>query len=58
MWEPKSSIPIGAKDEISPKGFKLGVKAVIEKSFSLCPQVTNKLLWPCIGPPRLKKGYH
>jgi hypothetical protein len=28
---PKSSIPIGAKVEISPKGFTLGVKAEIEK---------------------------
>jgi hypothetical protein len=27
----KSSIPIGAKVEISPKGFKLGVKAEIGK---------------------------
>jgi hypothetical protein len=33
----KSSIPIGAKVEISPKGFTLGVKAEIEKI-----QVTNK----------------
>jgi len=55
MWEPKSSIPIGAKDEISLKGFTLGVKAVIEKSFSICPQVTNKLLWPCIGPTAEKR---
>jgi hypothetical protein len=30
----KSSIPIGAKVEISPKGFTLGVKAEIEKVFS------------------------
>jgi hypothetical protein len=29
--QPKSSIPIGAKVEISPKGFTLGVKAEIEK---------------------------
>jgi hypothetical protein len=31
--QPKSSIPIGAKVEISPKGFTLGVKAEIEKIF-------------------------
>jgi hypothetical protein len=39
----KSSISIGAKVEISPKGFTLGVKAEIEKKnvFNL-PQVTNK----------------
>jgi hypothetical protein len=29
--QPKSSIPIGAKVEISPKGFTLGVKSEMEK---------------------------
>jgi hypothetical protein len=38
----KSSIPIGAKVEISPKGFTLGVNAEIEKTFSICTQVTTK----------------
>jgi hypothetical protein len=33
--QPKSSIPIGAKVEISPKGFTLGVKPEIEKIFSI-----------------------
>jgi hypothetical protein len=33
----KSSIPIGAKVVISPKGFKLGVKPETEKNFSICP---------------------
>jgi hypothetical protein len=32
------SIPIGAKVEMSPKGFILGVKAEIEKYFSICPK--------------------
>jgi hypothetical protein len=36
--EPKSSIPIGPKVEIGPKGFTLGVKAEIEKNFSICPK--------------------
>jgi hypothetical protein len=40
--QPKSSITIGAKVEISPKGFTLGVKAEIDKIFSICPQATNK----------------
>jgi hypothetical protein len=31
MLNPKSSIPIGEKVEISPKGFTLGVKAEREK---------------------------
>jgi hypothetical protein len=36
---PKSSIPIGAKVEISPKGFTIGVKAEIgKKNFSICPK--------------------
>jgi hypothetical protein len=34
--EPKSNIPIGAKVEISPNSFTLGVKAEIEKTFSIC----------------------
>jgi hypothetical protein len=50
--QPESSIPIGAKVKIRPKGFTLGVQAEIEKSFSKMPQVTNKMLnfmalyWP------------
>jgi hypothetical protein len=32
------SIPIGAKVEMSPKGFSVGVKAEIEKNFSICPK--------------------
>jgi hypothetical protein len=36
--QPKFSIPIGAKVEISPKGFTLGVKAEIFKNFSICPK--------------------
>jgi hypothetical protein len=36
--QPKSSIPIGAKVEFSPKGFTLGVKAKLENLiFSICP---------------------
>jgi hypothetical protein len=36
--QPKSSIPINAKVEISPKGFTIRVKAEIEKIFSICPK--------------------
>jgi hypothetical protein len=40
---PKSNILIGAKVEISPKGFTLGVKAKIGKnSFQFAPPSTNK----------------
>jgi hypothetical protein len=38
MFKPKSSIPIGAKVEMSPMGFTLGVKAEIENNFSICPR--------------------
>jgi hypothetical protein len=31
-------IPIGAKVEMSPRGFTLGVKAEIESNFSICPK--------------------
>jgi hypothetical protein len=38
--QPKSSIPIGAKVEIGPKGFTPGVKAeIVKKKFNL-PQAT------------------
>jgi hypothetical protein len=40
--QPKSSIPIGAKVEISPKGLTLRVKADIEKKLFNLPQITNK----------------
>jgi hypothetical protein len=48
----KSSITIGAKVEISLKGFTLRVKAEIEKFFSIYPKllIDAELLWPCIGP--------
>jgi hypothetical protein len=41
--ELKSSIPIGAKDEISlSRGFPLGVKAETEKIISICPKLLIK----------------
>jgi hypothetical protein len=53
----KSNIPFGAKVEISPKGFTLGIKAEIEKNFSTCPKllINAELLWPCIGPKAEKR---
>jgi hypothetical protein len=59
MFKCKSSIRIGAKVEISPKGFTLGVKADIEKSFSICPKLLlNVEHYGLVLAPRLKKGYH
>jgi hypothetical protein len=55
----KSSIPIGAKVEISPKGITLEVKAEIEKLFSICPKLLiNAEHYGLVLAPRLKKGYH
>jgi hypothetical protein len=43
----------------APKGFTLGVKAEIEKNFSICPKVLiNAELYGCVLVPRLKKEYH
>jgi hypothetical protein len=60
--QPKSSIPIDAKVEISPKGFTLGVKAELygKKIFSICPKLLlNAELYGLVLAPRLKKkGYH
>jgi ATP adenylyltransferase/5',5'''-P-1,P-4-tetraphosphate phosphorylase II len=43
----------------APRAFTLGVKAEIEKIFSICPQVSYKLLitklWLCIGPKAQNK---
>ncbi len=46
----KSSIPIDAKVEISPKEFTVGVKAEIEKIFWICSKlvINAELLWLCI----------
>jgi hypothetical protein len=59
--QPKSSIPMGAKVEISPNGngFTLGVKSKLEKIFSICPKlVINAELYGLVLAPRLEKGYH
>ncbi len=44
----KSSIPIGAKVEINPKGFKLGVKAEIDKIFSICLKLVINAEFSCL----------
>jgi hypothetical protein len=53
--QPKSSIPIGAKVEISPKSFTLGVRGL---GFNLPEVLTNAELYGLVLAPRLKKGYH
>jgi hypothetical protein len=50
--QPQSSIPIGAKVEISPNGFTLRVKGQLEKNFLICPKLLINMLsfmalyWP------------
>jgi hypothetical protein len=57
--QPKSSIPIGAKVEISYKSFTLGVKAEMEKKLFNLPQVLiNAELYGFVLAPSLEKGYH
>jgi len=52
----KSSIPIGAKVEISPKGFTLGVKGRNRKKLFNLPQVQiNAELYGVVLAPRQKK---
>jgi hypothetical protein len=47
------------KVEITSKGFTLGVKAEIEKVFSVCPKLLiNAELYGLVLAPRLKNGYH
>jgi hypothetical protein len=55
--QPKCSIPIGAKVEIGPKGFTLGVKAENRKKLFNLPQVTDKMLnfYGFVLAPMLKK---
>ncbi len=57
MFDSNQAFLLVQKLKSAPKGFMLGVKAEIEKMFSICPQVTNKCstLWPCIGPKAEKR---
>jgi hypothetical protein len=54
--QPKPSIPTGGKVEISSKGFTQGVKAELEKIFSICPKlILNAELYWLVSAPRLEK---
>jgi hypothetical protein len=49
---------IGAKVEISPKGFTLGIKTELQKILSICPKLLrNAELYDHVLAPRLEKGY-
>jgi hypothetical protein len=52
----KSSITIGAKVVFNPQGFTLGVKAEIEKTFSICHKLLMYAeLYGFVLAPRLKQ---
>jgi hypothetical protein len=57
MFNSNQAFLLVKKFKFSPKGFTLGVKAEIEKIFSICPKllISAELLWPCIGPKAEKK---
>jgi hypothetical protein len=59
MIKPNRAFLLVQKFEISPKGFTLGVKADIEKNFSIRPKLLiNAEHYGLVLVPRLKKGYH
>jgi len=57
MFHPNQAFLLVQKVEISPKGFRLGVKVELEKIFSICPKllINAELYWPCIGPKVRKR---
>jgi len=47
------------KLKLAPKVLTIGVKAEIEKLFSICPKLLiNAELYELVLAPRLKKGYY
>jgi len=57
MFNSNQAFLLVQKVEINPKGFTLGVKAEIEKIFSICPEllINARTLWPCIGAKAEKR---
>jgi hypothetical protein len=56
MFNSNQAFLFGAKVEISPRSFTLGVKAKIEIIFSICPKLLiNAELYGLVLAPRLKK---
>jgi hypothetical protein len=59
MFNPNPAFLLVLKLKSAPRVFTLGVKAEIEKNFSICPQVLiNADLYHLVLAPKLKKGYH
>ncbi len=56
MFNPNQAFLLVQKLKSAPKGFTLGVKAEIEKIFSICPKLLiNAELLGLVLAPRLKK---
>jgi hypothetical protein len=59
MFNPNQAFLLVQKVKSAPKGFTLGVKAELEKIFSICPKLLlNAKLYGLVLAPRLEKGYH
>jgi hypothetical protein len=56
MFNPNPAVLLVQKLKSAPKGFTLGVKADIEKNFSICPKLLiNAELYGLVLAPRLNK---
>jgi hypothetical protein len=59
MFNPNQAFLLVQKLKLALKGFTLGVKAEIEKIFSINPKLLiNDELYSLVLVSRLKKGYH
>jgi hypothetical protein len=61
MFNPNQAFLLVQKLKPAPNGFTLGVKAELEKIFSICPKllINAELNMALYWPPRAgKKGYH
>jgi hypothetical protein len=57
MFNSNQAFLLVQKLKSAPRAFTLGVKAEIEKIFSICPKllINARTLWPCIGPKAEKR---
>jgi hypothetical protein len=59
MFNPTQAFLLVQKLKSAPRAFTLGVKAELERIFSICPKLLiNAELYGHVWAPRLEKGYH
>jgi hypothetical protein len=59
MFNPNQAFLLVQKLKSAPRAFTLGVKAELERIFSICPKLLiNAELYGHVSAPRLEKGYH